>query len=66
LLFFISQKGIQCKEKTLLDRNLLIFFFKKQEMVISAPHHGTIASIVVKEGDSVDGQDLICKIIKAA
>jgi len=38
----------------------------KMEMVISAPHHGTIASLVVKEGDSVDGQDLICKIIHAA
>jgi pyruvate carboxylase len=37
----------------------------KMEMVISAPHHGTIASLVVKEGDSVGGQDLICKIIHA-
>lgn len=31
-------------------------------MVISAPHHGTISSLLVKEGDSVDGQDLLCKI----
>ncbi|KAI9739565.1 MAG: pyruvate carboxylase [Cirrosporium novae-zelandiae] len=36
----------------------------KMEMVISAPHHGTIGSLQVKEGDSVDGQDLICKILK--
>ena len=36
--------------------------YEKQEMVISAPHHGHIASLQVKEGDSVDGQDLICKI----
>ncbi|KAF3481630.1 pyruvate carboxylase [Arthroderma uncinatum] len=37
----------------------------KMEMVISAPHHGKIASLHVKEGDSVDGQDLICKMTKA-
>lgn len=33
-------------------------------MVISAPHAGDIASLLVKEGDSVDGADLICKIVK--
>ncbi|KAM5470046.1 pyruvate carboxylase [Microsporum audouinii] len=38
----------------------------KMEMVISAPHHGKIASLHVKEGDSVDGQDLICKMTKAS
>ncbi|KZZ96894.1 pyruvate carboxylase [Ascosphaera apis ARSEF 7405] len=36
----------------------------KMEMVISAPHHGIVSSLQVKEGDSVDGQDLICKINK--
>ncbi|KAI9848749.1 MAG: pyruvate carboxylase [Sclerophora amabilis] len=38
----------------------------KMEMVISAPHSGAIGSIQVKEGDSVDSQDLICKIVKPA
>ncbi len=33
-------------------------------MVISAPHSGKIASLNVREGDSVDGQDLVCKIVK--
>lgn len=35
-----------------------------QEMVISAPHSGKVAELKVKEGDSVDGQDLVCKIVK--
>jgi pyruvate carboxylase len=35
-----------------------------QEMVISAPHSGKIGSLQVKEGDSVDGSDLVCKIVK--
>ena len=33
-------------------------------MVISAPHSGHVASLLVHEGDSVDSQDLICKISK--
>jgi len=33
-------------------------------MVISAPHSGKIGDLGVREGDSVDGQDLICKIVK--
>ncbi|KAJ5675654.1 Pyruvate carboxylase [Penicillium macrosclerotiorum] len=37
----------------------------KMEMVISAPHSGKVSGMLVKEGDSVDGQDLICKITKA-
>ena len=36
----------------------------KMEMVISAPHSGKVESLSVKEGDSVDSQDLICKIAK--
>ena len=35
-------------------------------MVISAPHSGIIAELQIKANDSVDGQDLICKIVKAA
>jgi len=35
-------------------------------MVISAPHAGKIDQIKVSEGDSVNGQDLIAKIIKDA
>jgi len=38
----------------------------KMEMVISAPHSGSVGSLQVKEGDSVDGQDLVCKILKAS
>lgn len=34
-------------------------------MVISAPHSGKVSHLQVKEGDSVDGQDLICQIAKA-
>ncbi|KAB8336831.1 hypothetical protein FH972_021139 [Carpinus fangiana] len=36
----------------------------KMEMVVSAPHSGKISSMVVQEGDSLDSQDLICKIEK--
>lgn len=36
----------------------------KMEMVISAPHSGKVEGLSVKEGDSVDSQDLICKIVK--
>jgi pyruvate carboxylase len=34
-------------------------------MVISAPHSGKASGLMVKEGDSVDSQDLVCKIVKA-
>ncbi|PVI03812.1 pyruvate carboxylase [Periconia macrospinosa] len=36
----------------------------KMEMVISAPHSGKIGSLSVREGDSVDSGDLVCKIVK--
>ncbi|KAI9766534.1 MAG: pyruvate carboxylase [Geoglossum simile] len=36
----------------------------KMEMVISAPHSGAVGSLQVKEGDSVDSRDLICRIVK--
>ena len=38
--------------------------FVPQEMVISAPHNGIVSSLLVKEGDSVDGSDLVCRITK--
>ncbi|KAI8198061.1 Pyruvate carboxylase [Colletotrichum sp. SAR 10_76] len=37
----------------------------KMEMVISAPHNGKVSTLQVKEGDSVDGSDLVCRIVKA-
>ncbi|KUI66603.1 Pyruvate carboxylase [Cytospora mali] len=37
----------------------------KMEMVISAPHNGKVSSLQVRDGDSVDGTDLVCKIVKA-
>ncbi|KAG0156398.1 hypothetical protein PDIDSM_16200 [Penicillium digitatum] len=37
----------------------------KMEMVISAPHSGKVSHLQVKEGDSVDGRDLVCRISKA-
>lgn len=36
----------------------------KMEMVISAPHAGKVSDLGVKEGDSVDGSDLVCKIVQ--
>lgn len=36
----------------------------KMEMVVSAPHSGKVTQLGVKEGDSVAGSDLICKIEK--
>ncbi|KAF6841426.1 pyruvate carboxylase [Colletotrichum plurivorum] len=36
----------------------------KMEMVISAPHNGKVSTLQVKEGDSVDGSDLVCRIVK--
>jgi pyruvate carboxylase len=34
-------------------------------MIISAPHSGKVAELQAKEGDSVAGGDLICRIVKA-
>lgn len=44
---------------------LAVLSAMKMEMVISAPHHGVVTALQVREGDSVDGQDLVCKIAKA-
>jgi pyruvate carboxylase len=35
-------------------------------MVISAPHSGKVDDLKIKEGDSVDGSDLVCRIVKAS
>lgn len=43
---------------------LAVLSAMKMEMVISAPHAGKVGSIQIKEGDSVGGSDLICKIVK--
>ncbi|ODQ55334.1 pyruvate carboxylase [Saitoella complicata NRRL Y-17804] len=37
----------------------------KMEMVISAPVGGKVESIQIKEGDSLQGSDLVCKVVKA-
>lgn len=44
---------------------LAVLSAMKMEMVISAPHNGAVSGLVVKEGDSVDGSDLVCRITKA-
>ncbi|KAI0540710.1 pyruvate carboxylase [Xylaria digitata] len=44
---------------------LAVLSAMKMEMVISAPHNGKVNGLQVKEGDSVDGSDLVCKISKA-
>lgn len=36
----------------------------KMEMSISAPHSGLCKGLTVKEGDSLDSGDLICRIVK--
>jgi pyruvate carboxylase len=43
---------------------LVVLSAMKMEMIISAPVSGKVASLLVKNGDSVDGSDLICKIVK--
>ena len=37
----------------------------KMEMVLSSPHSGKVGELLVKEGDSVAGSDLVCRIAKA-
>ncbi|KAI1649693.1 pyruvate carboxylase [Daldinia loculata] len=43
---------------------LAVLSAMKMEMVISAPHNGKVSDLQVREGDSVDGSDLVCKIVK--
>ncbi|KAK4149077.1 pyruvate carboxylase [Chaetomidium leptoderma] len=43
---------------------LAVLSAMKMEMVISAPHNGVVSQLQVREGDSVDGSDLVCRIVK--
>jgi len=43
---------------------LAVLSAMKMEMVISAPHSGKVGNLSVKEGDSVDALDLVCKLVK--
>ncbi|KAL2193773.1 hypothetical protein P885DRAFT_71969 [Corynascus similis CBS 632.67] len=43
---------------------LAVLSAMKMEMVISAPHSGVVSQLAMREGDSVDGSDLICRIVK--
>lgn len=43
---------------------LAILSAMKMEMVISAPHSGKVGNLVIREGDSVDSGDLVCKLVK--
>lgn len=36
----------------------------KMEMIVSAPHNGVVSGLQVRQGDSVDGSDLVCRIVK--
>ncbi|KAI2640386.1 pyruvate carboxylase [Hypomontagnella submonticulosa] len=44
---------------------LAVLSAMKMEMVISSPHNGKVSGLQVREGDSVDGSDLVCKIAKS-
>ncbi|KAK4898891.1 pyruvate carboxylase [Elasticomyces elasticus] len=57
---------VRVKDGTEINKGdpIAVLSAMKMEMVISAPHSGKIGSLGVKEGDSVDGQDLVCKIVK--
>lgn len=44
---------------------LMVMSAMKMEMVISSPVSGKVGDLLVKAGDSVDGSDLLCKIVKA-
>ncbi|KAK3310701.1 carbamoyl-phosphate synthase L chain, ATP binding domain-containing protein [Chaetomium strumarium] len=43
---------------------LAVLSAMKMEMVVSAPHNGKVSQLMVREGDSVDGSDLVCRIVK--
>ncbi|ODQ63924.1 pyruvate carboxylase [Nadsonia fulvescens var. elongata DSM 6958] len=43
---------------------LVVLSAMKMEMVVSASVSGKVGSLSVKESDSVDGGDLVCKIVK--
>jgi len=58
---------IRVKEGTDVKKGdpIAVLSAMKMEMVISAPHSGKVSDLGVREGDSLDGQDLVCKIHKA-
>lgn len=43
---------------------LIVLSAMKMEMIISAPVSGKVGELDCKPGDSVDGSDLLCKIVK--
>ncbi|KAF5094122.1 hypothetical protein D0Z03_002179 [Geotrichum reessii] len=43
---------------------LVVLSAMKMEMVVSAPNSGKVANVSVKDNDSVDASDLICKIVR--
>ncbi|KZF24743.1 pyruvate carboxylase [Xylona heveae TC161] len=54
------QEGVEVKK----GDPIAVLSAMKMEMIISAPHHGKVGSLQVKEGDSVTSQDLICKLVQ--
>lgn len=57
---------VRVKEGTPVKKGdpLAILSAMKMEVVISAPHAGDVGNLLVKEGDSVDAADLVCRIVK--
>lgn len=43
---------------------IVVLSAMKMEMIISAPVAGKVSSLLVKNGDSVDASDLMCKVVK--
>ncbi|KFY53997.1 hypothetical protein V496_07352 [Pseudogymnoascus sp. VKM F-4515 (FW-2607)] len=58
---------IRVKEGTEVKKGdvIAVISAMKMEMVVTAAHNGVIGQLVVKEGDSLSGQDLICRVVKA-
>ena len=58
---------VRCKEGADVKKGdpIAVMSAMKMEMVVSAPHSGKVAELHVKEGDSLAGSDLVCKIAKS-
>ncbi|KAK7203154.1 pyruvate carboxylase [Myxozyma melibiosi] len=58
---------VRVKDGSLVKKGdpIAVLSAMKMEMVISAQASGKVSEICVREGDSVDGSDLICTIAKA-
>ncbi|KAK9468614.1 carbamoyl-phosphate synthase L chain, ATP binding domain-containing protein [Lipomyces arxii] len=58
---------IRIKEGSIVKKGdpIAVLSAMKMEMIISAQAAGKVSEVAVREGDSVDGSDLICKIGKA-